>query len=289
MSVCSRRFFCDKNGLMKKIAFSLFIGVSVCCFFSLTAKSAPQQSQAKSFTVFDNLHFVERPDTAQFGIANCNIVYGYGRYAPKDLQDRKSQKIPAANELKDPFQKAVREAAQKPGPVVLDIEQFYFKGKPEVVKSRFDLFVNLTRWAQEAAPGRAIGWYGHGLFPNPPGAQYGQEASQLATTVNAFFPSMYTFNDDRAAWEKKARSLVAEAHKIAPGKPVYFYIWPQYHNGTPKGLQFLSGDYWLWQLETARKVGADGVVMWSSGKPAWNPNTEWWKATLKFLKESKPR
>lgn len=260
--------------------------ITACLLAALTAMSqAEPASQAKSFTVFDNLHYVGKPDAsrlAKFGIVNCNIIYE-GSIWKGGKKNPNVGKLPDENAYKQ----IVRKKSRQPGPVAIDIEGLYLSGKPEVVEPRFTLFTTLTRWTQEAAPGRLVGWYGHGLFPEHPGKNYRKEASLLAKTVNAFFPSMYTFNDDRAAWKKKAESLVAAAHKIAPGKPVYFYIWPQYHGGTQKALQFLSGDYWLWQLKTAKKAGADGVVMWSSGKPVWNPNAAWWKATLKFLKGNK--
>ena len=82
--------------------------------------------------------------------------------------------------------------------------------------------------------------------------------------------------------QEKLQSLIAKAHQIAPGKPVYPYLWAQYHEGAPKALEFLDGDYMKFQLETARDCGADGVVMWSSSKPAWN-DAPWSKALLKFV------
>lgn len=274
---------------MKK--YVLIILFSVFCLLKINAQPA------KSFTVFDNLHYAEKPDTATFGIANCNIIYGHLWPAPKRIKttaptvpgdSQLNDDAPLPNALMEPAFKAEAEkCGQKPGPIVLDFEAHQLSGKPELVLPHFAAYESLVRWTKEAAPGHLVGYYGHGLFPEQPGKRYQAEAAKLADLVDAFFPSMYVFGDDRAAWQKKAAALVAQAHRLAPGKPVCFYLWPQYHEGSPKALQFVSGDYWLWQLETARKVGADGVVMWSSNSPAWNPEAEWWQATLKFLKEVK--
>ena len=93
---------------------------------------------------------------------------------------------------------------------------------------------------------------------------------------------MYTFNDDQSAWAKRAQASAAEARALGPGKAVYFYLWPQYHDGTPKQFQFIDGAYWKFQLETAYRY-ADGVVLWSPSRYDWDDSTGWWTATQEFM------
>jgi hypothetical protein len=61
-------------------------------------------------------------------------------------------------------------------------------------------------------------------------------AQELARHVDAFFPSMYTFDDNQGAWARRAQSEAAEDRALAAGKPVFFYLWPQYHDGTPSSF-----------------------------------------------------
>lgn len=99
--------------------------------------------------------------------------------------------------------------------------------------------------------------------------------------MDAFFPSLYTFDDNRAGWEKRAQAAQAEARALDAKKPIYFYLWPQCHDGSVKALRYVSGDYWKFQLETARRYG-NGVVLWSPSHYVWDERSRWWAATREF-------
>jgi hypothetical protein len=217
-----------------------------------------------------------RPDANESGLEICNVIYGDG--TPKD----------DSTATEDVFKKLVIERAKKPGPIVIDIEDLKLDGDKAEVERHFKLFMTLIQWAHEAAPGRVFGYYGEtaGLFPRKVAPPFKADARRLATAVDAFFPSMYVSNDDRAKWTSNAERLVKEAHELAPGKPVYFYLMPDYHGGSPKAGQTIDGDYWSFQLNESRRAGADGVVLWEGSQRPWTPG-EWWPATLKFIKENK--
>ena len=106
-------------------------------------------------------------------------------------------------------------------------------------------------------------------------------ARELAKHVDAFFPLLYTFDDDHARWEKRAQTSLAQARELDPQKPAYFYLWPQYHVRSARALRYVPGNYWKIQLETARQY-ADGVVIWGSRSYVWNPQSGWWDATEQF-------
>jgi hypothetical protein len=65
---------------------------------------------------------------------------------------------------------------------------------------------------------------------------------------------------------------------------VFFYLWPQYHDGTPKQYQYIDAAYWRFQLETAYSV-ADGIVLWGPSRFHWDETSGWWAATLEFLRQ----
>ena len=238
------------------------------------------------FIVFDNMAYAGKPDLSTNGLVPSCVIYNHAEM----------KTAIAAGQLPDEaaFKQLVKSrAAGRPGPVVIDIEYVFLsqtRGTTDAeVKQHFKLFITLARWAHEAAPGHCVGYYGHGLFPEEPGKEYAAEKQQLIAAVDAFFPSMYSFgNQTPAKWQEKLQFLLAQAHELAPGKPVYPYVWGQYHEGSPKALEFLDGDRMKWELETARDCGADGVVFWSGAKPAWKFEP-CFQAMLKFVADKPQR
>jgi hypothetical protein len=147
-----------------------------------------------------------------------------------------------------------------PGPIVLDIEKLPLKGSPGTIRQHLQVLETLADWTHADAPGKTVGYYGYNTLTGVPPANRSY-AQELAHHVDAFFPSMYTFDDNQAAWATRAATEAAEDRALASGKPVFFYMWPQYHDGTPKQFQYIDAAYWQFQLNTAY-LDADGVVLW---------------------------
>ncbi|MFK5857047.1 MAG: hypothetical protein QM503_13025 [Bacteroidota bacterium] len=110
----------------------------------------------------------------------------------------------------------------------------------------------------------------------------------LANNADIIFPSLYTFSSNKEDWVKYAVENIKQAKRY--GKPVYVYIWPQYHPSVRFiGLNFMPADFWTLQLETAL-AHADGVVIWggwdhdNNKQLYWDETAEWWQATKKFMK-----
>jgi hypothetical protein len=131
-------------------------------------------------------------------------------------------------------------------------------------------------------PSKAVGYYGYNTLTGVP-SEDRTYAQQLARHVDAFFPSMYTFDDNRGAWATRAANEAAEDRSLGPGKPVFFYLWPQYHDGTPKQFQYIDAAYWQFQLSTAYR-DADGIVLWGPSRFHWDESSGWWAATLAFIR-----
>jgi hypothetical protein len=104
---------------------------------------------------------------------------------------------------------------------------------------------------------------------------------RLAAKVDFVCPSLYTFYDDEAGWELYARANLEESHKA--GKPVYPFLWMQYHGETGVGGKFIGADVWRRQLDVCRSH-ADGVVIWGGWKRRWDENAPWWQATEDFVR-----
>jgi hypothetical protein len=111
---------------------------------------------------------------------------------------------------------------------------------------------------------------------------------ELAALQDALCPSLYTFYPDRQGWVTYAVAQLAEAKRKANGKPVYAFLWPQYHDSNKKlRLQPIEPEYWELQLNTVYQH-ADGLAIWGGwgdhGPESWNEEAAWWEATKRFLR-----
>jgi len=221
----------------------------------------------RPFVLYDNT-FYTNVNLGAYGLIKSNVLY-----EPPEL----AQTL-AAGRLPDQaaFMTLVSSHAQQPGPLVLDFENLYLKGKPDVALLHATLLTVLLQWAHDALPGRAIGCYG--LLDNTDPA-YVALAAKVAALQDALFPSAYTFDGDLAGWRRRLAAVVALGRRIAPGKPVYPYLWPQYHEGTAQDAAYLSGAQWTYELRTAAQL-ADGAVIWS--KQVANGDEAWVRATASF-------
>jgi hypothetical protein len=213
-----------------------------------------------------------KPGTAAYGLIPSNVLYE-NKIRP-DSRDVRT--LPN----RDAFQSLLRAAAVNPGPLVIDIESVSLRASPETARDNAETLAKLANWAREAAPGKLIGYYGTNTLCDIAQSNLAA-ARQLARHVDAFFPSLYTFDDDRSNWEKRAKALLVQSRQLDAEKPVYFYLWPQYHEGTKKALQYVAGEYWKFQLDTAHRYG-NGIVLWSRSRDPWDPRSGWWQATLQF-------
>ena len=230
------------------------------------------QSGKQAFSLYDNMFYKGKPDTAGDGLIASNILY--------ENQIWPKRQNMAVLPKREEFEALVRQAIVSPGPLVIEVESFPLRGTPEAARHNMEILAKLADWAHEAAPGKVIGFYGTNTLSDV--LQPNQAlAKELASHVDAFFPSLYTFDDSRANWEKRAVAAQTEARGLDEKKPIYFYLWPQYHEGTARALRYVPGDYWKFQLETARRY-SNGVVLWGPSQYAWNPRSGWWTATQEF-------
>jgi len=108
--------------------------------------------------------------------------------------------------------------------------------------------------------------------------------------IDIYFPSFYAYDTDTVGWRKMVDSTVSVAKRYGLNKPIYAYIWPQYHDGnaSPIPLQYIDTARWRFQLEVLYSR-INGVVIWTSNtdasgnKISWDPNMPWWQTTKKFM------
>ncbi|MGE0803770.1 MAG: hypothetical protein AB7G13_05685 [Lautropia sp.] len=123
-------------------------------------------------------------------------------------------------------------------------------------------------------------------------------AREVVPFVDALCPPLYTFYGaadpetetarHRAfidQWKLFATRTIAQARRIGGGRPVYAFVWPQYHvGGSFKDFRFIPAEYWREQLETL-KAQADGIILWGgwnfekNEQLDWDADAPWWQVT----------
>lgn len=245
--------------------------------------------------MLDAMKFTGKPDLS-----------GDGFYASPEITE--ASLWAGAPDENEPYQPAVElqssiKAASNPPinyPIIFNVERWDLDqrvvGAVEAAASR-DKIVQIFEWARPILSKQQYGLYAYlplRDYWSPVGADPVDIAAwrtandllaPLVTKVRALYPSLYTFYDDPAGWVTYAEANIAEAKRIAGGRPIYPFLWPQYHESAPGGLAgtFIAGDYWRLQLETVHASGADGIVIWSDASQAWNASADWWLETLAFI------
>ena len=247
-------------------------------------------ARAASFRLFDAMLFANSPDMSKLGFQRLPIVDAHQLWPVGASGDAPPQE--------QEINRIVASGAAAYGLLVIDIEHWDMLDGKQREQSRNKYFETLKLF-RHAAPGLKIGFYS--VLPSrdywtPNGLQgdagyrswqlENDFAAPLAAGVDALFPSLYTFYPDQKGWRTYAIANLREARRIAGGKPVYCFLWPQYHDS----YELISGDYWRLQLDTCHQL-ADGIVILGgytqdpNFKPLpWSDDAPWWKATLQFIK-----
>ena len=282
---------------MKSLTLGSFALGIVTWFVCLGSTGFAQSiSSPKPFLVFDGTLYSNKPALSTYGIRPITLVYA-GKFGPD--WHKQADRLPDLQTV----QAVARDAQQKGHVTVLDIEHWPLIGSPDSVRGSLTKYMTVLDWFRAAAPGLAVGYYGA-----PPVCDYwramkdtssqerqswmegNDQLRSLAGAVDILFPSLYTFYPDQAGWKKYAIAQIEEARRYGGGKPVYVFLWPQYHDSNRiLGGSYLPADYWLLELETAKEY-ADGLVIWGGWDVTknipmiWDDSAPWWKITKEFMK-----
>ena len=268
--------------------------------FAAPAANAQPRPPASNFVVFDSTLYSNKPDLSAYGIRPVTLV-GSGTFDPNWKQQ------PDVPPSVAQVQAAAAAAVRKGNPVVLDIEHWPLAGAPSLVQDSLGKYLLVLERFRAAAPTLSVGYYGAPplrdywrAIKDPASPEYkawmqeNDGGRPLADAVDVLFPSLYTFYPDQAGWKKYAIAQIAEARRIGKGKPVYVFLWPQYHDSNRQiGGTYLPPDFWSLQLNTAREH-ADGIVIWggwgTDNRPAqWDDKAPWWERTQAFMQTVRKR
>jgi hypothetical protein len=251
------------------------------------------QGGEKEFAVYDGTSFLHKPNLESYGFKPIHIVYAGEFWDPGENREALPRELRLAL--------LAKQAAEEFSPTVLDIEHWPLRQvSNEEVGASLEKYVAVLAGFRKAAPKAKLGYYGMApirdywrAIQGPGSPEYRQWQAEndklqpLADQVDILFPSIYTFYTDQKGWENYAVAQIREARRLARGKPVYAFLWPNYHESNKvMGGTALPEEFWRFQLEIMRRH-ADGVVVWDGARTPWSDANPWWKVTQKFMEESK--
>lgn len=260
--------------------------------YSPAIEPTPKAGVPKPFVVFDATLYKNKPSLAAYHVRPLTILYESRLFV--------ANQSPAAVPPEAVVRSLAYELRRSSEPVVIDIERWPLKGDGPTAQSAVAKFLSVLSWVKAEAPAVPFGVYGTVPVPDywrairdPTSVEYrswqqdNDRLEGISDRVDALFPSVYTFYPDRQGWVTYAIAQIAEAKRKAKGKPVYAFLWPQYHESNLLlGQRPLDPEYWELQLNTVYQQ-ADGVVIWggwgTNGPEPWNEEAPWWQVTKRFM------
>lgn len=180
--------------------------------------------------------------------------------------------------------------AGKPGLFFFDIEG------PQATPERLIL---CSQYSDKAGPGQ-FGFYGipsfpwikqwdAATFPHGEWRSFMDKYKAIADYVDVAMPTCYTSMPTLISWQKLFLETIRKTREMFPGKPVYPFLWPVWHDGSEKVGNYIGDEYWQFQLNQCRRH-CDGAIIWggwdtvgSLGKLPWDDSASWWKIAQQYL------
>lgn len=265
---------------------------------AVIAKPACPPRKVAPFRVFQAMFYGNMPDWGLYGIEPAYVIDRGIWNDEKNSRDANQAKIRAV----------VAALPADGGPIIINIENLDLHRRNKAITANVRELALIGSWFKTAAGKRPVGYYGLAPLADywraidipAGGVRDWQRDNDRAAPINAkldyIFPSLYTHYRDEAGWVRQAKAMVCEARRIS-GKPVYAFIWPEFHPSTVDAGREVPGEYWRLQLQTLHDV-ADGVVIWGGydiqrdRQRPWDDDSAWWRVTREELahwQASKPR
>jgi Hyaluronidase. len=243
------------------------------------------------FKIYDGFLYKNKPDLRNYNIAPIPIIYESALLSSKD-----KNQTPALTNIINASRQINNSKIDK---AVIDIERWPVTGNKNLVAQSVKKYQKVIQDLKASGTTKLIGYYGAPpvrdywrAIKKPTSKEYiswqkdNDALQSLADTVDALYPSIYTFYDDQYGWVEYAKAQIKEARRLANGKPVIVFLWPKYHDSN-KLLKnkYIPASFWRVQLETALAF-ADGAIIWGGWQETWDPNAEWWKETQDFIMDN---
>jgi hypothetical protein len=278
---------------MNKTWAGLSVYIGLLAVLALGASSA--EAAGSCFHVYDATLFTNKPNLAAQGIQHITLVEPMRWW--KGVPDNDDA-------LRDATKTNTLPLLQSQEPVLIDLELPLAGNTPAIAQNQ-RRYVQVIDWMRAAGYNKPLSFYaslplrdywralqGPGKAPYQAWQRENDALQPIVAKVDALYPSLYTFYQKPDDWVRYAQANIAEARRIGRGRPVYPFLWPQYHDSAGALAHHeIEADYWLRQLRAMRD-NADGLVLWGGydfehkQRAQWNENAGWWQATRQFLSET---
>jgi len=244
--------------------------------------------------IFQSFLYADRPVMTDLRIYPLRVLYAWEFYPGR-----------AITELL-PSEQDVRALARTLGHsgigyACVNLEHWPVTGMDEIVAASVANYVQVLEWLRSEVPHLRLGVYGRTVLRDwyrpvyndrvsPTYLAWQNENARLQDIVTAsdfLAPSLYTLYreaDLPGEWKRFAEDTLHQCRRWGQGKPVYPFLWPQYHPaGKPVEIRktWITGSDWRPQLELIHDI-ADGMVLWGIDDP-WDESSGWWGETKDFL------
>lgn len=258
-------------------------------------------SPAFALDVYVETNYIDQPDLRPYGVKKLGpdplksgMIYEGNLWSDGQDKDLLPSESKVTNYVNGKF-------GGYNGLLVIDLETWPIKGGSDVIFNGYlDKYLTLLGWVQSAAPTANVGYYGKPPISNYSAPQQDEDhtlytdwqtkndrIAPLAAAVDAFFPSIYTYENKQSSWVNYAAAMIKETRRYGTDKKIYPFINPEYAASAPNGLAFdlIPEDFFLLQLQTLDQENVDGVIIWGWGSQytPWDEDLPWWRATLEFL------
>lgn len=114
---------------------------------------------------------------------------------------------------------------------------------------------------------------------------------RLADEMDFLAPNRYVHWTNPEAWVRNLHFQNEEARRIAPDKPLFNFLWPQWPakvygrtDGQPESMSWIDADYWALILQEVSK-SADGAIIYILAKQDLESiqQAPWWEVTQDFM------
>lgn len=242
--------------------------------------------------VFDGTMYFEKPDRHKDFFPIIPIIYNDKLHLYQD------ELIDVEN-----LKRLAKSLPKSLKPYILDIECWNIHSDNDIEDNRnIDKYILVIKTMKETRPDLKFGYYG--VLPNrdywAPIKQdidelrrwyrINNRLKRLAQHVDVVCPSLYTFYNDPAGWKRYASENIKRAKEY--GKPVYPFLWPQYHEGGNVRPKWKDVDSIFWRMQLDHVYSeADGIIIWGAWDLStvenkskyWDDNLAWWKTTKIFI------
>lgn len=276
-----------------------FYGLTlVTCMLLMSAAASActlTKSDGTTFRIFNALLYKNLPeDLAEYCIEPINVMYAWEFFpnGPKNAG--------MAPPSSDVIAKAIHKIKTQNLLTVVDVEHWPLKfAAKEKIQRSVQNYLEMAKQINEGVGSIKFGFYGvipvtdfsRAIQPNTrPYLSWiadNENVVPIAAHLDAFFPSLYTITPNQTDWVTRAQTHRQLLEKLDNSKPVYPFIWPEYHDqgGKYPPGSYIPEEYWEIQLKWL-KENADGFVIWGGHNQTFSPDMRWWQTTKTFISKN---